>query len=301
MELKGSIFDIQNYSINDGPGIRTTVFFKGCPLKCLWCSNPESQISSTQLFYFESLCIHCGRCVEVCPNKAIGFNKDGKIFTDRALCDACGRCTEVCLNEARVLSGSTMDVSEVVDIVKKDSLFYRNSGGGITVSGGEPCYQPEFLKELLNRCQEIGIHTAIDTCGFVSWGVFEAIIEHVDLILFDIKHMDGVKHKQFTGVDNSLILENIKRLSNMDQDVIIRFPLITGYNDSEDNVKRTGEFVRDLGFAGIDVLPYHKLATKKYESIGRDYQLQELESYDEMQLASVKNTLMKCDLEVSVV
>lgn len=296
--VKGWVFDIQRYSINDGPGIRTTVFFKGCPLRCLWCDNPESQSRFPQLFFFDALCVQCHRCVPVCPNRAISVAPDNSVITDRRLCQGCGACTEACLAGARVLSGRLMTVDEVMEVIMKDSLFYRNSGGGMTASGGEATAQPEFLIALFKRCRESGIHTALDTTGHVPWETFEQILEHTDLVLYDIKHMDPSMHRKLTGVDNALILENAGRIARTGKPIWIRFPLIPGCNDDEPNVRATGAFTLKLGLQQIDILPYHRLGTGKYHRLGREYPLPEARPYREEEIEKIRSWLQALGLEV---
>lgn len=299
-ELKAWIFDIQRYSINDGPGIRTTVFFKGCPLRCLWCDNPESQYQLPQLFYFESLCTKCHRCIPVCPNNAISVGPDDSVVTNRELCNACGTCTEVCPNEARVITGRLMTVDEVLEVIKQDAPFYRNSDGGMTASGGEAGSQPKFLTELFKRCRENGIHTALDTTGHVKWDILEKILEYTDLVLFDMKHIDSIKHKELTGLDNSLILENARKIAQSVKPMWARFPLIPGCNDSNENITAIGEFVVGLGLKQIDILPYHRLGTGKYERLDMEYPLPDAKPYTEEQLDEIKSRLESPGLEVRV-
>lgn len=298
--MEGVIFDIQRYSISDGPGIRTTVFFKGCPLKCIWCANPESHNSHPQLFYFDSLCVRCYRCIEVCSTGASTITANGSIHVNRKVCKACGQCTKVCHTEARTISGKTMNIEEVLEIVKKDSLFYRNSGGGITASGGEPTYQPDFLQEFFKRCQENWFHTCLDTCGYVQWDVFESILEYTDLVLFDIKHMDQVKHRELTGVNSDLILKNATKIVQKGKPIIMRLPLIPGYNNSKENVKAVGEFMNQLGLRRVDILPYHQLGKRKYESLGKKYILRDVKSYKEEQVDLIIRELESYDLDVSI-
>ena len=299
-ESKAWIFDIQRYSINDGPGIRTTVFFKGCPLRCLWCDNPESQYQLPQLFYFESLCTKCHRCVSVCPNEAISVGPDDSVITNRELCNACGTCTEVCPNNARVNTGRLMAVREVIDVINQDALFYRNSDGGMTASGGEACAQPEFLIELFRRCQETGIHTTLDTTGHVKWETLQRILEYTDLVLLDIKHIDPVKHREITGIDNTFILENARKISESGKPMWARFPLIPGCTDSDENIEATGDFVFSLGLKQIDILPYHRLGTGKYQRLGLEYPLPNAKPYTEKQLDEIRAKLEAKGLEVRV-
>jgi pyruvate formate lyase activating enzyme len=296
----GYIFDIQRFSINDGPGIRTTVFFKGCPLRCIWCDNPESQEQLPQLLYFESLCTRCYRCVEVCPSGATKISSDGSIEIDRGLCQACGLCVEACLSEARVISGRTMTVDEVVEVVRKDELFYRNSDGGVTASGGEPTYQPDFLKQLLRQCQRYGIHTTLDTCGHVSWEVMAEILDYVDLVYYDLKHMDTERHRELTGVGNELILDNAGRISQGGKPIVIRIPLVPGCNDSEENIRAMAEFVTRIKVVRVDIVPFHQLGSKKYERLGMTYRLGEAKPYQEDEIQAFKGTLESYGLEVSI-
>ncbi len=298
-DITGYVFNIERFAIRDGPGIRTTVFFKGCPLRCLWCSNPESMQPFLQLFYFEHLCTRCYRCVEACPNKATTVSPEGAIEIDRSLCKNCGECVKVCPNKAREISGKIMTVEEVLEEVKKDSLFYQNSGGGITASGGEPTHQPEFLWHLFAKSHESAIHTCLDTCGLVKTEVLQKILEHTDLVLYDIKHMDPSRHKELTGVDNSLILENA-RVVAASRPMIIRAPLIPGLNDSEENLNDLSKFMAELGLKRIDLLPYHALGKQKYDRLGMEYKLGDLKSYESEQVAAIKTVLESHGLEVGV-
>jgi len=204
--LQGTVFDIQRYSIHDGPGIRTTVFVKGCPLRCKWCSNPESQNSYPEVLFSKAKCDGCGKCVEVCPLGAIILDGDG-IHIDRAKCDRCMKCLDVCYPHAIRCAGERKSVEEVIEEVSKDELFYRNSGGGVTISGGEPLFQPQFTLALLKECKERQLHTALDTCGFANWKEMEGILDYTDLVLFDIKHLDPEMHLMGTGLEMSLSLK----------------------------------------------------------------------------------------------
>jgi pyruvate formate lyase activating enzyme len=298
-EVTGCVFNIERFAIRDGPGIRTTVFLKGCPIRCLWCSNPESMQPHPQLFYFDNLCTRCYRCVEACPNKANTVTPDGDIEIDRALCQSCGECVEACPNKARDINGKVMTVEEVLEEVKKDALFYQNSGGGITASGGEPTYQPEFLWHLFNRSQQAAIHTCMDTTGFVKTKVLQNILERTDLVLYDIKHMDPEKHKEYTGVDNSLILENARVVAAA-RPMIVRVPLIPGHNDTEENLSALVKFMKELRLNRIDLLPYHSLGKMKYARLGMEYRLADLEPYEKEDIAGIKESLESQGLEVGV-
>ena len=268
---KGLVFSIQRYSTEDGPGIRTTVFMKGCPLKCLWCHNPEGQEFSPQIAFNDSRCIGCKECVDACPQGAINFTADGS-RTDRVKCQNCGKCAEVCPTGARELIGKYMTAEEVFSEVERDTLFYRNSGGGVTVGGGEPTMQPGFLVEFLRKCHEQGIHTALDTSGYVEWKEMEEILKYVDLVLYDIKQIDLAKHAEYTGVSNDLILENARRISSKGIPMIIRVPVIPGYTDGEDSIRGIMEFACVLeSVVKVDLLPFHRLGEPKYRKLDRSY------------------------------
>jgi len=273
-EIKGLVFSIERYAIHDGPGIRTLVFLKGCPLRCSWCDNPEGQESYPQLIFFSNKCIGCEKCLEVCPTNATSLSKDGKIKIDRKMCINCGECAKACPSGARIISGKYMTVKEVVDEVLKDLAFYQNSGGGITLSGGEVTMQAEFARETLKACKEYGINTAIETCGYSKWENFSKVLEFTDLVLYDIKCMNPLRHKEYTGVSNELILENVKKIAEMGIPIIIRVPVIPGFNSSENHMRELIGFVKDSvkTVKKIHFLPYHELGVGKYERLGRKYE-----------------------------
>lgn len=275
---KGMLLNIQRFSVHDGPGIRTLVFMKGCPLTCQWCSNPESQLQDPEMGYFESRCVKCGKCIDACPVGAISMTGDEEIVTDRKICDACGKCVEVCSYQAREIAGEWVTVDYLLAEVEKDRDFYSNSGGGVTVGGGEPAQQSEFVTEFLKTCHDRWLHTAIETCGHVPWKNLEGILEFVDYIFYDIKHMDPEVHKRITGVSNKLILSNAEKVvSTQAKPVVIRIPVIPGLNDSEENIKATAEFVAGLGkVEGLELLPYHRLGISKYEQFEKPYSLKEI-------------------------
>jgi pyruvate formate lyase activating enzyme len=268
-ETRGVIFNIQTYSIHDGPGIRTTVFIKGCPLRCAWCQNPESQMGIPQLFFNRELCAGCGRCLQVCPEGAIELH-EGKSWTNRIVCRGSGKCVEVCPNEARNMAGRYVTAGEVFKKVMEDKIFYERSGGGVTLGGGEPLASPEFSASLLRLCKNAGIHTALDTCGYAKWETVKQILLHVDLVLYDLKHMDPAAHRLYTGVSNEIILENAKRIcKELHISLLARIPIIPGFNDSIGNIEATGRFIAtELGASTeVYLLPYHQLGEVKYQKL----------------------------------
>ena len=268
----GTIFDIQRYSVHDGPGIRTTVFLKGCPLKCLWCANPESQNKLPEIMFDRSRCTRCGRCVEVCPHKAT-VNCDGKITLLRDLCKSCGECVSACPNEARQLVGKEVEVEEILKEVEKDKIFYKNSGGGVTLSGGEPMSQTDFACALLKRCKEKGIHTTLDSCGYTRLENWDRVLEYTDMVLFDLKQMEPKKHKEHTGVSNDLILASAEKLASLGIPMVIRIPLIPCYTDSPNNMEECAHFVKEIGGNAIELLPFHHLCVTKYQKLDKEWKL----------------------------
>lgn len=277
----GKVFDIQKFSVNDGPGIRTLVFFKGCPLRCQWCSNPESQQSRFELMHYQNICDLCAKCTEVCPNGQIIIKNNQRVYDTKG-CLLCGKCVDTCSKTALRLAGRDETVSDIVSITKQDYLFYLNSGGGVTIGGGEPLMQPAFLKKLLFQLKEIGIHTAIETCGYAEWEVFNSIFQYLDLLLYDLKHIDSEKHLKFTGKSNKRILDNLSKLLIKDTSVIIRIPLIPGFNDDSDTIRGICSFLSDNDVKKtinrVDLLPYHKLGTNKYQALARNYELKTAET-----------------------
>jgi len=272
-DLKGLVFNIQRYSIHDGPGIRTTVFFKGCPLHCRWCSNPESISPKPEILVREAGCNGCRRCLDVCSAGALSLASTG-LWLDRAKCDLCLKCIDACWEDAIEVAGRYMTLDEVVEECRRDEPFYRNSGGGVTLSGGEPLLQADFALALLNRCRALGYNTALDTCGQVAWGVLDRALDSADLILFDIKHLDADEHRDGTGADNKLILSNLeKAVSSGKSRIWIRIPVIPGYNDSSEYIDKLAARLRGMKAEKVSVLGYHEFGRPKYQSLGKAYQL----------------------------
>jgi pyruvate formate lyase activating enzyme len=273
-EVKGRILNIQHFSIQDGPGIRTTVFFKGCPLNCLWCHNPESISFRPELAVYKEFCIGCGRCLEVCPNGCHQIVDNIKIFK-RELCQGCGFCAEACCTEALVLKGKEYRVAEVLEEVESDRPFYDQSGGGLTISGGEPLAQPQFCQELLKQAKYRGIHTVVDTSGYANWKVLESVLEWTDLFLFDMKAYDAQVHQRLTGVDNTKIKSNLKELLARETPLIVRIPLIPGCNDHPSELKGIADMLAKINpSTPVNILPYHQFAEQKYHTVGKEYRLQ---------------------------
>jgi pyruvate formate lyase activating enzyme len=269
-DVRGIVFNIQHYSIHDGPGIRTTVFVNGCPLRCLWCQNPESQSKTPRLFFSREKCTGCGQCLAACPQEAIRI-VDKVSQTDRSLCKGCGQCTLICPNEARNIMGKEMTAKEVFKDVISDEVFYKNSGGGVTISGGEPLSQPEFVTEILKLCKNAGLHTVVDTSGYADWDTFKQVLAFTDMVLYDFKHMNPEEHRRFTGVSNELILDNARKIIKEFPKItfVARMPVIPGYNDSNGNIVRTALFItEELGESvKVNILPYHRLGETKYERL----------------------------------
>lgn len=296
----GTIFDIKKFAIHDGPGVRTTVFFKGCPLGCWLCHNPESQSFEQELMVRDGRCTRCGDCVEVCAQDAVSLNGDS-VRIDRYRCDLCGTCAEVCLADAIEVAGRDVTVAEVVEELEKDVVYYDESGGGVTISGGEPFAQPEFLLELLRTCKARGLKTAVDTSGHVAPDLFRSVAEHVDLFLYDLKIVDDERHREFTGVGVESIHQNLRWLAERGRAVVVRFPLLPGINDDDENVRAMGQFLTSLEKRPrVDILPYHRAGVDKYDRLGREPRLPETLPPSEGAVAAVARRLEGYGLHVTV-
>ena len=264
-----SIINIQKFSIHDGDGIRTTVFFKGCPLTCVWCHNPESQRYQPEIMYYEDRCTHCGACRMFCPEHAI----DDSICTDRTLCTACGHCNDFCIQNAREAIGEQLSIEELLKKITADTAFYEVSGGGITLSGGEVLLQDmDYITSLCSRLKRRGYRIDIDTCGYVPYENIQKVLPYTDMFLYDIKHLDPEMHRKYTGVDNALILDNLRKMSDAGAPINIRLPLIAGINDDDQEIQALIEYLKDIHVLKINLLPYHRTGSDKYERLNMQYQ-----------------------------
>jgi pyruvate formate lyase activating enzyme len=301
---QGYIFNIQRFSIHDGPGIRTVVFFKGCFLHCLWCCNPESQNSEPEIGIYSSICQLCLKCLNDCPNQAISI-KNNKIFIDRTKCVKCGRCVRNCSVHALKMIGETKSVTEIIAEIKKDEIFYKESNGGITLSGGEPLLQTEFLLNLLCNIKQIGYHTAIETSGYLTdRDQLKEVSKLTDLFLFDIKLLESETHKKFTGIENEIILDNLKYLIDKKNTIILRCPTIEGINN---DIKHFTEIVNLLEkidnnkvISEIHVLPYHRYGVDKYEVIGKQYDLKEVKELADEEVDPIRKYLVSKGFRVKI-
>ena len=300
--LTGLVFDVQKFATHDGGGIRTLVFFKGCPLHCLWCSNPESLAGKLEIIFVPNNCISCGTCLKTCPTGAILPGETGEgLIIDRSRCTLCGLCAKHCYAGSINIIGRYLSVPELMKIVERDRKFYEESNGGVTFSGGEPTAQPEYLTAALKELRDRGIHTAIETSSFLSWESFAPILQHVDLVLTDIKHMDDTEHKRLTGVSNQPILDNIRKISALGIPLKIRLPLIPGINADETNLRRTAEFVAGIETAqSIDILPYHRLGEGKWRQLGVEYSLNGLIPQTEAEVTTAIQIFSERGIKVRV-
>ena len=272
---QGVIFNIQKFSVNDGPGIRTVVFLKGCPLRCRWCANPESQLAKPQILRNQSICTSCGRCREICPAHAVTIDSTG-VHTDHNQCSSCGICVRECPMHALKQEGEYRTVQEVMDIVLQDQVFYEESGGGITLSGGELLAQPEFASELLKAAKEEGLNTCCETTGFAKPEVFQEVLPYLDFILFDLKHWDREKHLKYTGCSNALPAENMRYAVQSGKDVLPRIPVIPGFNNALSDAGKFAQYLLQIGIRRCQLLPFHQFGENKYSLLDRDYAYQDI-------------------------
>jgi pyruvate formate lyase activating enzyme len=308
----GPVFSIQRFSIHDGPGIRTTVFLKGCSLSCFWCHNPEGRRGRPELQFFPDRCINCGACVAECPHSAHEFIAGAHVF-HRDRCDTTGSCVATCYSQALQLSGETMSVEQVMAEVSRDEAFYRGSGGGVTLSGGEPSLNREFSHEILKQCQDRGYHTAIETCGECPWESLEALLPVTDLIMMDLKQIRPDRHREATGKSNDRIVENARRLAMTRKPLVFRTPVVPTVNDSTDDIKGIASFLRELtemrkkqtngqGAAKLsyELLPFHRLASDKYHSLGMEYRAASLQPPTKEQMQSLAEVAKEFGIETVV-
>ena len=293
----GNIFDIQRFSLHDGPGIRTTVFLKGCPLACVWCQNPESISTQNELMFFEKKCTGCYQCIKICPNNVHKLI-EGERFIERKLCTQCGKCIESCYPQALIMSGRSISVNEIISEVEKDWQFYKNSGGGVTLSGGEPFFQPEFSLAILQKLKERNYHTAVETSGYAKWKIIENALDFLDLVIYDIKEIDPEKHKAYTGVSNDLILINLEKLVGAGTNLNIRIPLIPGYNDSIYDIEKTAGFLKKIKIKEVELMPYNNLAESKWACLGREYKLKGKKQQTGTEMGKLISRLKSFDIKV---
>ncbi|MBO0457726.1 glycyl-radical enzyme activating protein [Enterococcus hulanensis] len=300
MTDSGNIFEIERFAINDGPGIRTLVFLKGCPLTCQWCANPESQSSDSQLMYWKTRCIGCQTCLSICPNQALSWSAEG-IVIDRIKCKSCGTCSKVCNSEALTIVGERLSVEEVLEQVAKDEIFYESSNGGVTFSGGEVLYQSDYLALLAKECKNRGYHTCIETSGHASWFNLSKVAPYIDLFLFDIKSMNEKLHKEYIGVSNKKILSNYQKLIEAGKKVITRVPIIPGFNNNYENLEQLVDFLTaNNPHCRIDLLPYHRLGVSKYERLNMEYQFGEFEPPSSEEMAEYQSFLTGKGFKVTI-
>lgn len=288
----GVIFNIQKFSVNDGPGIRTVVFFKGCPLHCKWCANPESQLQIPQIFHDAKKCTSCQRCKEVCPSQSITFN-EGKIHLDPYTCQHCQKCIKECPNSALEMQGSTKDIDEILKVVMQDEVFYEESGGGITLSGGEILMQPDFASELLKASKEKNLHTCIETTGFTTLDNFRKVIEYVDYIFFDCKHWNDKKHQEGTGVSNTQILSNLQYAIETKKEVLVRIPVIPGFNADLEDAKGFAKIFNEIGVKQCQLLPFHQFGENKYDLLNENYYYKDVPALHKEDLKEYQEILIK--------
>jgi pyruvate formate lyase activating enzyme len=311
MNTANVVFNIQRFSLHDGPGIRTTVFLKGCSMRCYWCHNPEGQHPEPELRYYPERCIACGQCVISCPNQAHEMHDGSHVFL-RDMCELSGKCVETCYPRALQMEGRVMTVGQVMDEVLLDRPFYESSGGGVTLSGGEPALTEDFAREILRRCKDNRLHTAIETCGEVPWTSLETLLPFTDMIMADIKHLDSIVHQRATGQPNDRILSNARRLAISGKAIIFRTPVVPSVNDTEEEITRIATFVRELielsrsagangsGEIRYELLTFHKLAAGKYQSLGLDYKARDAEPLTKARMTALLDAARRSGVNASL-
>ncbi|MBT3270031.1 glycyl-radical enzyme activating protein [Candidatus Poribacteria bacterium] len=299
--VTGRIFDIKRFAVHDGPGVRTTFFLKGCPLRCAWCHNPESMSRDVELAFYPDKCIACGACVDACPQGAQDRSGAGEGGYLREACDLTGSCVDVCYAEALVTHGRDLTVEDAMAQALLDLAFYEESGGGVTLSGGEPLAQVEFVRAMLQACAAAEIHTALDTSGQVAWGAFESVLPWVNLVLYDLKHIDSERHREYTGASNERILENLWKLGQLDIPIEVRMPIVPGLNDDPEAIEGAARLLSEVeNVVAVRLLPYHRLAGEKYRSLGRVNTMPEAPSPTREGMEDIANRLRLRGLRVIV-
>jgi len=301
--MKGYIYKIERLAVYDGPGIRTVIFLKGCPLRCQWCASPESQELKPEMGLYEEKCTGCGACVDICPSRAAVLTNQNIVAVDRKLCTACGVCESLCPASARKIIGTQISVSDVVHELEKDAVFYHRSNGGVTLSGGDPSLQPQFSANILKKAVGLGFHTAMETCGHVQWHLMEKMLAFLDLVYVDLKHMDSKTHRLLTGKGNELILDNIQRIDAQapGTELVLRIPLIPGVNDSRENVHEIGCFISRLKrVKRLELLPYHRYGVSTYKVVGKPYLLPSAPVPRREHIESLKAILIDYDIPVQI-
>jgi pyruvate formate lyase activating enzyme len=311
MSTADVVFNIQRFSLHDGPGIRTTVFLKGCSMSCFWCHNPEGQHPVPELRYFPERCISCGQCVIACPNHAHELHGGSHVFL-REKCDLSGKCVETCYSRALQMEGHVMTVGQVMDEILADKSFYESSGGGVTLSGGEPALSRDFAREILEQCKHNGLHTAFETCGEVPWTSIEDLLPFTDLIMMDLKHLDSEKHLLVTGQSNDRILSNARKVTLSGKPVIFRTPVVPSVNDTEEEIGQIATFVHALielrksasqngtGEISYELLTFHKLAAGKYSSLGLEYKARDIDPPSKEKMADLLNSARRCGVDATM-
>ena len=311
MSTADIVFNIQRFSLHDGPGIRTTVFLKGCSMSCFWCHNPEGQHPEPELRYFPERCIACGQCVIACPNHAHEMHDGAHVFL-RDQCELSGKCVETCYSRALQVEGRVMMVDQVMEEILADKPFYESSGGGVTLSGGEPALSSDFAREILEQCKHHRLHTAIETCGEVPWTSLEALLPFTDLIMMDLKHVDGAKHQLATGQPNDRILSNARRLASSGKTIVFRTPVVPSVNDTEEEIMQIAAFIRELtersrsasqngsGAITYELLAFHKLAAGKYTSLDLDYKARDIEPPTKERMTTLLEAARRSGIDASM-